>query len=150
MTEGPETGQSRRRGVRHHGEVASSTRVNQQEQERTLMNVSKFLSRLKADDVKEDMLVTVEAVYETDVFDKDRDAEKALLAVKFAEVDSEVACGPTQVRQLVDAFRSTESDNWVGKKIIMWNDPSVTFNNRKVGGIRFKSASESELSKPRK
>lgn len=114
------------------------------------MKVSKFLSRLKAEDIKEPKTVTVESVFETAVFDEERDSEKTLLGIKFLELDSEVALGKTTVRQLVDIFRSDESDDWVGKKVIIYNDPEVKFGTKKVGGIRFKSAGESELSKPRK
>jgi len=31
---------------------------------------------------------------------------------------------------------SEETDDWIGKKITLWNDPTVSFGDKMTGGIR--------------
>ena len=52
--------------------------------------------------------------------------------------DVVIALNPTNLTALTELFKSDETDDWCGECIVAFNDPSVLFNNRKVGGIRFR------------
>lgn len=40
--------------------------------------------------------------------------------------------------QLITMCHGEETDNWVGKQITLWSDPSVSFGAKLTGGIRVK------------
>jgi hypothetical protein len=52
--------------------------------------------------------------------------------------DVVIALNPTNLVSLTDIFKSDESDEWLGEGIVAFNDPTVMFNNKKTGGIRFR------------
>lgn len=52
--------------------------------------------------------------------------------------DVVIALNPTNLVSLTEIFGSDESDEWCGESIVAFNDPTVMFNNKKVGGIRFR------------
>lgn len=52
--------------------------------------------------------------------------------------DIVIALNPTNLVSLTELFGSDESEDWLGECIVAFNDPSVTFNNKKTGGIRFR------------
>lgn len=39
---------------------------------------------------------------------------------------------------LAQIFGSEETDDWVGKKIVLFEDPSIEFKGKRVGGIRIR------------
>jgi|TARA_R110000751_G_scaffold80621_1_gene162679 hypothetical protein len=45
----------------------------------------------------------------------------------------------TNIRRLVAAFDSNESDEWIGKTIQLYLDPDVEFGGEVVGGIRLRA-----------
>lgn len=49
-----------------------------------------------------------------------------------------IALNPTNILALTDLFGSDDTDIWCEECVVAFNDPSVTFNNKKVGGIRFR------------
>lgn len=49
-----------------------------------------------------------------------------------------IALNPTNILSLTELFGSDETDDWLSECIVAYNDPSVMFNNKKVGGIRFR------------
>lgn len=53
--------------------------------------------------------------------------------------------GPTAWDELKELLGSDESNDWIGKKIRLWVDPSVVYQGKKVGGIRAKSAGTDQV-----
>ena len=45
----------------------------------------------------------------------------------------------TNIRRAVAAFASSETNNWPGKKIIVFDDESVEFGGKVVGGVRLRA-----------
>ena len=37
---------------------------------------------------------------------------------------------------------SGDSDDWIGKSILLWNDPTVMFKGEMVGGLRVKGVAQ--------
>ena len=46
----------------------------------------------------------------------------------------------TNIRRCVAAFNSQDTDDWIGQRIIVYDDPTVEFGGKIVGGIRLKAA----------
>ncbi len=45
----------------------------------------------------------------------------------------------TNIRRCVAAFETQETDDWVGKSIIIYDDPSIEFGGKLVGGLRLRA-----------
>ena len=46
----------------------------------------------------------------------------------------------TNQRMIAKVLDTEETDEWVGRKIVLWDDESVEFKGQVVGGIRVKRA----------
>ena len=45
----------------------------------------------------------------------------------------------TNIRRLVAAFGTQETDDWVGRSIVVYDDPEIEFGGKIVGGVRLKA-----------
>lgn len=91
---------------------------------------------LKAADFPEPKLMVIEHVAEESVGMGDVKETKPV--VYFVDTAPGIVCGPTVIGQLIEALGSDETDDWIGCPIVVYNDPSIQFQGRKVGGIRFR------------
>ena len=98
------------------------------------MKESKFLTK---DDVMPPLLVTMGQVEKVDVALAGADPEYRW-ALHFDELDKPMILNQTNI-SLINAVTSTDdTDDWVGKKIVLYNDPSVSYAGKVTGGIRVK------------
>jgi len=58
--------------------------------------------------------------------------------LQFAEAVKPCVLNMTNIRMIAHVTGSEETNDWIGKKITLWNDPTVSFNGN-VGGIRVQS-----------
>lgn len=42
----------------------------------------------------------------------------------------------------VEAIYGDESDNWIGKQVEVWVDPSVSFGGKRIGGLRLRQPAQ--------
>jgi hypothetical protein len=59
---------------------------------------------------------------------------KLVMYVKSAEFG--LPLNTTNIEELVDAFGTDETDDWEGKAVELYVDPSIRFQGRRVGGVR--------------
>ena len=45
----------------------------------------------------------------------------------------------TNIRRLVAAFNTQETDEWTGKSIVVYDDPTIEFGGKVVGGVRLRA-----------
>ena len=96
---------------------------------------SKFL---KKEDVGEDgTIVTVGSVTRVNVA-MQGDAPEYRWTMQFDEFDKPMVLNSTNIKLAEKIFRSDDTDDWIGKKLICYNDPNITFGKDIVGGIRLK------------
>lgn len=101
------------------------------------MKMTKYVSQyLSASDLDKPILVVIDQVSEDDVGGTTK-------PVLYGEDPTHVfVLNPTNISQLSKLLESDESDEWLGKMIVAYNDKSVMFGNKKTGGIRFRLPKE--------
>ena len=45
----------------------------------------------------------------------------------------------TNIRRLVAAFGTAETDEWIGRSIVVYDDPAIEYGGKVVGGVRLRS-----------
>ncbi len=95
---------------------------------------SKFL---KKEDVGEGVLVTISAVHQLNVAKEGADPDMKW-CLSFHEYEKPMVLNSTN-GQIIAAFTGID-DNiesaWVGKQIVLYNDPNVSYAGKLIGGIR--------------
>ena len=94
------------------------------------MIVSKFL---KKEDFDEDMVATIKGVKLEDVGNQGEQR----WVLYFRELAKGLVLNVTTIRVLEGAY-GDDSDGWVGKRVQIYVDPSVSFQGRMTGGLRLR------------
>lgn len=107
----------------------------------TAMIQSKFL---KKEDVDPAILVTIKALRQADVSMDDK-PEELKWTVFFRETKPDgtplkpMVLNSTNVQLITMAVGTDETDEWIGKQIVLFNDPTVSFGGKITGGIRVRA-----------
>ena len=95
---------------------------------------------LKKDDVGRGVLVTIRDLQKETIMADDVEKEKWV--IYFEELAKGMVLGATTIQQIELACGSDDTDDWTGKKIVVFDDPNVMFKGKLVGGIRVKAVSK--------
>lgn len=96
---------------------------------------------LKQSDVDADTIVTVLKVGKANVAKKDDEPEFKWL-IKFEEFGKPMVLNSTNIKRLAKACSSDDTDEWIGKKVVLYVDPDVEFAGNVVGGLRIRAHKE--------
>lgn len=101
------------------------------------MNVNQLKTSnfLKRDDVGDGVVVTIRSVSQQNVA-KEGAPEELKWVLHVDEFDKGMVLNSTNGQLIAHALKSEESDDWVGQQVILFDDPSVSFGGKLVGGIR--------------
>lgn len=99
------------------------------------MKASKFLKR---DDVGRGMLVTIADVREENIA-KEGAPEELKWCIHFEETDKPLVANWTNLQLIAKAAQDENSDNWAGVKVVLYDDPNVSFGGKITGGIRVRA-----------
>lgn len=104
------------------------------------MNISslKKSNFLKRADVGAGVLVTIKSIHEENVA-KEGAPEELRWCISFGELDKPMVLNSTNGQIIAGITKSEETDNWIGQKIVLYDDPNVTFGGKLVGGIRVRA-----------
>ena len=108
------------------------------------MTSSKYL---KQDDVSEGALFTVKHLQRQNVAQEGEPAENKYV-MYFDEAEKGLVMNSTNIQLAERAFGSDETDDWLGKKIVLYVDPNVSFGGKIVGGIRLRAPKSKQPAKP--
>jgi hypothetical protein len=92
---------------------------------------------LKQDEVPQPVLVTISNITQ-EIMDKDSGETK--WAMHFEEFEKPLALNSTNIQISAMACGSDNTDDWLGKKIVLYTDPNVSFAGKIVGGLRLRAA----------
>ena len=96
---------------------------------------------LKQSDVDGDVTVTVVKVGQKNIARQGDEPEIKWL-IRFEEFSKPMVLNATNIKRLARACKSDDTDDWTGKKAILYVDPDVEFAGNVVGGLRIKSVPE--------
>lgn len=94
---------------------------------------------LKQTDVTDDTVVTVEKVGRANVAKKDEEPEYKWL-IRFTEFPKPMVLNSTNIKRLARACNSNNTEDWTGKKVVLYVDPDVEFGGNVVGGLRIRAS----------
>lgn len=92
---------------------------------------------LKTADVPDPVIVTIVGVKQVNMA-KDDETPEWKWAIKFQEFDQPMVLNSTNLHIAAKVLGSNETDDWKGKEIVLYTDPSVSFGGQVVGGLRFR------------
>lgn len=104
-------------------------------------------SFLKKEDVGVGALVTISAVKQENVA-KEGAPEEHKFCLFFEEFDKPLVLNSTNA-QIIAKITGHEDDiesNWLGAKIVLYNDPNVSFGGKITGGIRVRAPKTQQAS----
>lgn len=96
------------------------------------MKESKFLKR---SDVGAGKLLTINGCRQENVA-MENDTPEMKWVLSFAEEKKGMVLNGTNQQLIAKALGSEETDDWNGRKIVVYDDPNVSFGGKLVGGIR--------------
>jgi len=104
------------------------------------MKVGKFLrTYLAASDVQEPMTLTITSGEREEV---GQDKEPAIV-LYFKEEDRGLILNKTALRFMVALTGSEDTDEWVGKQVVLYNEPNVYYQGKRTGGLRLREIENS-------
>mgnify|MGYP001590494769 CR=1 FL=1 len=98
---------------------------------------SKFL---KKEDVggERGVLVTISGLSQANVAMQGAEPDLKW-TMSFQEMDKPMVLNSTNINACVKACGSDDTDGWIGKKVVLYEDPNVSFGGKLVGGIRLRA-----------
>lgn len=102
------------------------------------INQLKTSNFLKRDDVGDGTIVTIRSISQQNVA-KEGAPEEMKWCLHVDEFDKGMVLNSTNGQLIAHALKSEESEDWIGQKVILFDDPSVSFGGKLVGGIRVRA-----------
>ncbi len=99
------------------------------------INQMKDSKYLKKEDCARPLLLTIRAIHEQNVAMDNKPPEMKWL-IDFVEHEKPLILNGTNAQLIAAFLGSEETDDWIGKKIVLYADPSIQFQGKLVGGIR--------------
>lgn len=108
------------------------------------MKQSRFLTK---SDVGTGVLATIKEIFQ-DNLAMDNEPEDLAWCIQFAELEKPMVLKSVNAQLIAKALNSEETDDWIGKKIVVYEDPSVVMKGKVVGGIRCRAPRGQAAAKP--
>jgi hypothetical protein len=101
------------------------------------MKVSQMLpsTYLKKEDVESPLIVTIQRLEEVNVAPQGQPEERKWV-IFFNEFDKGMVLNSTNIHLIVQATNCGDTDDWIGKEIVLYVDHSVQYAGKVIGGLR--------------
>ena len=96
------------------------------------MKESKFLRK---EDCGRGILVTITKCDQQNVA-KEGAPPEMKWCLHFTEQEKPLVLNATNIQIIAAVCGSEETDGWIGKKIVLYHDPNVSFQGKLIGGVR--------------
>ena len=99
------------------------------------MKFGRFMSNfIRASDVEEDTPLTISSIEVEEV-----GQDKTEIPVLYSEeLDRGIVLSSKAIKEQLVERLGDETDAWIGKTIVVFNDKSVMYKGKRVGGIRIR------------
>lgn len=102
------------------------------------INEMKESKYLKKEDVGQGKLLTISRIAHENVA-LESQPEEMKYVLFFKEESKGMVLNWTNIQLVANVTDSDDTDNWVGKQIVAYNDPNVSFAGKITGGIRIRA-----------
>ena len=92
---------------------------------------------LKQSDFPEPLIVTVAKIGKVNIA-KEGDEPEHKWALRLKEFQKPMLLNSTNIKLLEKACGSDDTDDWIGKEVVVYTDESVSFGGQIVGGLRIR------------
>lgn len=93
---------------------------------------------LKQSDVEDEVTVTVVKVGKANISKEGEEPEYKWL-IRYQEFSKPMVLNATNIKRLARACESEETEEWTGKKVVLYVDHDVEFAGNVVGGLRIRA-----------
>lgn len=93
---------------------------------------------LKQTDVGDGALLIVTGIRQENVAMQGTEPEYKW-CLEFKGVDKPLVLNPTNMRLMEGIMGSDETDDWIGKEVVLYTDPTISFGGKITGGIRVRA-----------
>jgi len=113
------------------------------------MNISELSvsNYLKKEDVMPPVIVTISSITKENLA-KENETPEYKYILNFSEALKPMVLNMTNGKLIAMVTGEQDTDNWIGKKITLWNDPTVTFGEKMTGGIRIQMPQQQAQAAP--
>lgn len=108
------------------------------------MRESKFL---KKEDVGRAALGTIESCVQMNVA-MEGAGQELKWCLTFAEMEKPLVLNSTNIQLCAQICGSEDTDHWVGKRIVLYTDPNVSYQGKLIGGIRVRAPKATAVTPP--
>ncbi len=108
------------------------------------MRESKFL---KKEDVGAGALGTIESVVQMNVA-MEGASQELKWCMTFHEMEKPLVLNSTNIQLTAKICGSEDTDDWTGKRIVLYTDPNVSYAGKLIGGIRVRAPKPSAAAPP--
>jgi hypothetical protein len=110
------------------------------------MKVSQMLpsTYLKKDDIENPVIVTIDHLEETNVAAMGQPEEKKWV-IFFSEYDKGMVLNSTNIHSIVASTGCGDTDDWPGKEVVLYNDPTVSYAGKVTGGLRIRAKQQAPV-----
>lgn len=108
------------------------------------MTESKYL---KQSDVPQPALVTIKGFTRVNVAQQD-EAPEHKWTISFAEFEKPMVLNSTNIQLLGVATGTDDTDEMVGRKVVLYTDPNVSYAGKLVGGLRIRAVRQKQQAAP--
>lgn len=102
---------------------------------------------LKKSDVTPPLTVTISGMTQ-DNLAKDGQPPENKYVLQFSEDVKPMVLNTTNAQLIALVTGSEETNDWIGKKITLYNDPTISFGGRLTGGIRVQVPAQGQPNEP--
>jgi hypothetical protein len=94
---------------------------------------------LKKEDFPQPALVTIRNLKQDMVAGQQGKPDEKLWIMYFEELEQGLVMKSTNLQLAAMALGSEDTDDWIGKQIVIFADPNVSFGTKLVGGLRLRA-----------
>ncbi len=98
---------------------------------------------LKRNDVGDGTIVTITG-WETKNVAKENEPEEIKCILHFEEFDKGLVLNSTNAQIIAGILKSEETDDWKGGKVVLYDDPNISFGGKLTGGIRARAVPKAQ------
>lgn len=108
------------------------------------MRESKFL---KKEDVGRGALGTIESCVQMNVA-MEGAGQELKWCLTFAEMEKPLVLNSTNIQLCAQICGSEDTDHWIGKRVVLYTDPNVSYQGKLIGGIRLRAPKPNAVAPP--